>query len=146
MESEVEKILDVIDGIMDISNFVYDQSLLLTTSSRTIIHPRKNNDEWRDMIAKIDKELRDKGLIREDETIKVNFDYTGKMRSIEKILDIYEKPGEFDKKYEVDDCEVYIKKIDHVVITHESVSLIISQADWKNYKRTKLMDRMLDER
>jgi len=142
---KTDEILDVIDSIMDISNFVYEQSLLLTKNG-AIINPLKNNDEWHEMSVKIDKELRERGLIEDNETIKVNFDFMGKMKNIEKVIDIYEKPVEIDKKYEVDDCEVYIKKTDYFEISHDHINLITSHADWTNYKRTKLMDRMLDER
>lgn len=145
METEVEKILDVIDGIMDISNFVlYNQPMITTLNGTVMIHPYKKNDEWNEIREKIDKDLRDKDLIKDDETVRVNFDIMGKMSSIEKIVDIYEKPDTIEQKINTDEFEVCIKRTSSYVINHESVNLIISHADWINYKRTKLMDKMLN--
>jgi hypothetical protein len=142
---EIEQLLEVVDRILDISNYVYEHPKMIKV--RGGISWTTPTNDLEEKKEKINNELKDKGLLLEDESVVIKFDAFGKVNKIEKILDVYDKKEIEESDFETDGFEIHIKKSDSFEIDHKKlIQYTLTENEWKNYKRTKIIDKMLNEK
>ncbi len=151
MEFEYEdrmEMIRVIDSYLDIANYEHSKRNYVLNKSGLVIPNVTVNKDWHEIHALINEELREKGYFSDKHTLFIHFDpYTGKIESIYIELEIPHETEETHDEYDVDDCEIKITKKDSFVISKRTeLRFNFSPSEWKNFKRTELMDRMLNEK
>lgn len=133
------KILEIIDKHVDIENYTAPP----INASNTYIQSRF------DIHDKINKELKEKGLIGEHQNIYFTFNMNGKIDNIHLQLNTRadENDGSITERF--DDCDgneitVTRRPYKDPMEVYEATNFQLNLDELKNYKRTKLIDRMLD--
>jgi len=136
MENKFE-ILEIIDKHIDLENYV----------APSINSPRQ---DWFDAHNKINDELREKGLIGEHQNIYFSFDVRGKIDNIHLQLETRCLPDRIpEERFEIDGADVVVRRrdledIEAAAEAERKARFDFRSDEWKNYKRTKMMDRMLN--
>lgn len=136
MENKFE-ILDIIDKYIDLENYV----------APSVNSPRQ---DWFEAHHKINDELREKGLIGEHQNIYFSFDVHGKIDNIHLQLETRCLPDKIPmESFEIDGASVTVRRrdledIEAAAEAERKARFDFRSDEWKNYKRTKMMDRMLN--
>lgn len=137
MENKFE-ILEIIDKYIDLENY--------------IAPPINKAQDWFDKHTLINDELKEKKLIGEHQNIYFSFDQQGKIENINLQLETRCLPDEIPEE------RLEIEGVENVIVRRRSLEDIEKSAEderkarfdftseeWKNYKRTKTIDKMLNE-
>lgn len=150
MEFEYEDrmgMIKVIDSYLDIANYEHNRRNFILNSGKVVPNasPNVSNVEWYDVRKLVNEELRKKGFFSDQHTLFIRFDLMGKIEQIYIELEIPREAEISYDEHENEECTVTIKKTGSVVIDKKTeLRFDFSPSEWKNFKRTELMDRMLD--
>ena len=132
------KILEVINEFIDIETFQHSGSFNF------------QKDGWYDTMKSINEELKNRNLIGEFQNMFIEFGFGGYVKTVhiqqetrnikDDNVEIEERPdgNTIIRRRSFDEIEESIKRIENNTIPFDV-------NEWKNYKRTKLMDKMLDD-
>jgi len=137
------EILEVINDFVDIETF--------QRSGRILNSFNFKEDGWYDILKSINEELKKRNLIGEFQNMFIEFGIDGYIKTVhiqeetrnikDENIEIQERPdgNTIIRRRSLEDMEESIKRIKNNTIPFDV-------NEWKNHKRTKLMDRMLDDK
>ena len=132
------EILEFIDDLIDIENFV---------RPNVRRGPSGIENEWFNKLKEMNKELKIRNLIGEFQNVFFEFGFDNKIKHIHLQRETRcIEPENTEKFNDVDGNEITVRRRDLVDIENEiEHELDFNKDEWKNYRRTKLMDRMLND-
>lgn len=129
------EMIEIINSFIDIENYI-------STSF--------NREDWFVIHTNINEELRKKNYIGEHQNIYFSFGFDGKIENIHLQIDTRaDEEGVVSEKFEDSDGnEVTVTRRPYKdpKEVFEATNFDLNLDEWKNYKRTKLIDKMLNER
>lgn len=137
MENKFE-ILEVIDKYIDLEKYVAPP-----------IHS-PNEMEWYEKATKMNDELREKGLIGEHQNVYFAFNSNGTIENIHLQLETRCLPDKIpEERFEIDGADVVVRRrdledIEAAAEAERKARFDFRSDEWKNYKRVKMMDNMLN--
>lgn len=136
MENKFE-ILDIIDKYIDLENYVVPP---INSSNKL---------ELFEKFHQMNEDLKEKGLIGEHQNIYFSFNSNGNIENIHLQLETRCLPYEIpEEKFEINGADVIVRRrdledIEAAAETERKARFDFNSDEWKNYKRTKLIDDML---
>ncbi len=145
MENKFE-ILEIIDKYIDLDTYKHQP---INRHGITTV-PKPGEDFWYDTHNKINDELKKKGLIGEHQNLYFSWAMDGSIDNIHLQLETRCLPDKIPmESFEIDGASVTVRRrdledIEAAAEAERKARFDFRSDEWKNYKRTKMMDRMLN--